>query len=584
MTAKSPFCDAPVLDRDEARLLVAQLLHDRVDPGVVRLVDLGREREVGVVAQLDRRPDGQRSRVYAAPVALLEGDPLGRAGQLQDVEVLPGAAPPRRCAGTGARGRRRRSGRAPSGSARSMPSARSSIGRGTLPGPEAGHADAARLVADGLVDGALELLGGDLDLQHDGAAVGGGGRDLHGRGSGGGATWTVEYTDGPSPARWRRRSAPQGPADGDAAADGPGNGETAGSDGSTTMVACISGWSRQAYANVPGSRNVCWKRPPTSRYSRVEGAVARRHGVRRLLCHGPRDGGADRDHRLGRSEAEVDDGDLLERRGRGWRGRRRGRRRHHAVGIADTDGPGHLGMDDAAEGIRARHVERHARGQPRVDEPGVERRPRRGVLVMVLVDERDRRAHVDGDRGRRIAVIVEDGDDGRARRDRPGDSDRIVIATAVAGAVIAIVAATARTGMVVIVAGVPGPDVARARMRDRATSARWPSGRPGRDEDAAAAGASATRTPTASARPSDDRIIRQPPLASPPRVRPATPRVTRVRRRTAPLDSAERGSGGTADTPALGAGAERRGGSSPPSRTTSPDVRCRSVSLCRASW
>ena len=44
---------AAVLDRGEGRVLVAQLLDDLVDPGVVDDLDLGLEVEVLVVAELD---------------------------------------------------------------------------------------------------------------------------------------------------------------------------------------------------------------------------------------------------------------------------------------------------------------------------------------------------------------------------------------------------------------------------------------------------------------------------------------------------------------------------------------------------
>ena len=44
---------AAVLDRGERRVLVAQLLEDLVDPGVVDRLDLGPEVEVLVVAELD---------------------------------------------------------------------------------------------------------------------------------------------------------------------------------------------------------------------------------------------------------------------------------------------------------------------------------------------------------------------------------------------------------------------------------------------------------------------------------------------------------------------------------------------------
>ena len=48
---------AAILDRGERRVLVAQLLDDLVDPGVVDGLDLGREVEVLVVAELDLGAD-----------------------------------------------------------------------------------------------------------------------------------------------------------------------------------------------------------------------------------------------------------------------------------------------------------------------------------------------------------------------------------------------------------------------------------------------------------------------------------------------------------------------------------------------
>ena len=48
---------AAILDGGERRVLVAQLLEDLVDPGVVDRLDLGAEVEVLVVAELDLGPD-----------------------------------------------------------------------------------------------------------------------------------------------------------------------------------------------------------------------------------------------------------------------------------------------------------------------------------------------------------------------------------------------------------------------------------------------------------------------------------------------------------------------------------------------
>ncbi len=54
---------------------------------------------------------------------------------------------------------------------------------------ETRDARSSREVADGLVDGALESLGGDLDLEVDGGVGTGGPRDLHS---------TAKYTGGPA--------------------------------------------------------------------------------------------------------------------------------------------------------------------------------------------------------------------------------------------------------------------------------------------------------------------------------------------------------------------------------------------------
>ena len=76
---------AAVLDRGERRVLVAQLLEDLVDPGVVDRVDLRAEVEVPVVAELDLGPDLDR-RLEDERLALLGLDDLDvGVGQRQEV-------------------------------------------------------------------------------------------------------------------------------------------------------------------------------------------------------------------------------------------------------------------------------------------------------------------------------------------------------------------------------------------------------------------------------------------------------------------------------------------------------------------
>ena len=167
-----------VLDRHQRGLLVAQLLDDGLDLVVGDLVDLRREGEAGVVAELDLRADRQRDPVRRA-LALREARPLRLAGQLQDVPVgflegLQDGALVEVLAGLVVDG----VGRVGVGAVDAQGSLQDLARR--LAGPEAGHAGAAGKMPDALVDGLLELLGGDLDLQHDGAAVAFADVGLHG--------------------------------------------------------------------------------------------------------------------------------------------------------------------------------------------------------------------------------------------------------------------------------------------------------------------------------------------------------------------------------------------------------------------
>ena len=126
---------AAILDRHQRGLLVAQLLDDLVDRGVVDHVDRDPEWVVGVGAELHLRPQGQSHPVARAGV-LAEAEPLRvRDGQQVEVlvahrlehgvleEVLLGVVV---------------DGFSASGSSRRTPSARSSSGRGTLPGRKPG--------------------------------------------------------------------------------------------------------------------------------------------------------------------------------------------------------------------------------------------------------------------------------------------------------------------------------------------------------------------------------------------------------------------------------------------------------------
>ena len=147
-----------VLDRREGRVLVAQLLDDVVDLGVVDGLDLGREVEVRVVAELDLGPHLDR-RLEPERLALDGLDDLDVGiRQRDDVllderlairvldQVLDGLVE------DGARAE----------------DALEDGPRG-LAGPEPGDARAAGQAADGVADGAVEAVGRDLDLEEDGA-------------------------------------------------------------------------------------------------------------------------------------------------------------------------------------------------------------------------------------------------------------------------------------------------------------------------------------------------------------------------------------------------------------------------------
>ena len=131
-----------------------------------------------VVAQDDLGADRQGDAVGRA-LALLEARPLGLPGQLQDVAVglsqrLQHGALVEVLAGLVVDG----VGRVGVGAVDAQRSLEDRPRR--LPGPEAGDAGAAGEVPHAFVDGLLELLGGELDLQHDGAAVACADVGLHG--------------------------------------------------------------------------------------------------------------------------------------------------------------------------------------------------------------------------------------------------------------------------------------------------------------------------------------------------------------------------------------------------------------------
>ena len=160
----------PILHRHQARLLLAQLLDHRVEPLVGDLLDLGREREVLVVAEVDLRPHRDRH-AYAAPLpssnVVHSGTPgsgarPGRAvaQRLEDrplVEMLAGVVVDR----VG------RVGVAAPDAQGALEHRPAGPCRAGSRGPRA-----AAEMADGLIDRSLEPVGRDLDVEHDRAAVG----------------------------------------------------------------------------------------------------------------------------------------------------------------------------------------------------------------------------------------------------------------------------------------------------------------------------------------------------------------------------------------------------------------------------
>ena len=153
------------LDRRQRRVLVAQLLDDLVDPGIVDRLDLGLEVEVLVVAELDvrRHLDGGLEDERLALLGLHHLD-IG-VGQRQEAlldhrlavavfdQVLDGFV---------------------------VDHARTEVslqdGSRGLPRAKARDARVARQPADGVVDGAAQPLRGKLDFEQDGRIRGRGWR------------------------------------------------------------------------------------------------------------------------------------------------------------------------------------------------------------------------------------------------------------------------------------------------------------------------------------------------------------------------------------------------------------------------
>ena len=162
------FLGAAVLDRREGRVLVAQLLDDLVDRASSIGSISGPKLKLLVVAERDLRPDLDGG-LEDERLAFLGLDDLDvGVGQGQQVLLDEGLRDTR----PGRGGRRRPRGRRPA--------------RGAAPGAAVGPCRAGtralaspRQVSDGLVNGAVQALGGQLDLEDDRRFGGWGGGDLH---------------------------------------------------------------------------------------------------------------------------------------------------------------------------------------------------------------------------------------------------------------------------------------------------------------------------------------------------------------------------------------------------------------------
>ena len=170
-----------VLDRGQDRVLVAQLVDDLVDLVRRDLLDLRREVEVRVVAERDLGPDLD-GRLELEGLALLRLDQLHvRVGERDDpllddrvaVGVLDQVLDRLVEHGGGSE------------------DALEDRSRG-LARPEAGDARAAREAERGIAHGAVQPVGGHLDLEEDGALGCGGGGHIHRRAS-------IGWVAGPRP-------------------------------------------------------------------------------------------------------------------------------------------------------------------------------------------------------------------------------------------------------------------------------------------------------------------------------------------------------------------------------------------------
>ena len=162
----------PVLDRREGGVLVAQLVDDLVDLGLVDRLDLGPEVEVPVVTELDLGPDLD-VRLEDQRLAFLGLDHLDVGlGERQDLLLDQGLSKRLvdqvldRLVEHHAR-----------------PELTLEHMAGCLARAESGDAIAAREPSDRIVDGPGESFGRELDLEDEGALRSRGAGDLHGPGS-----------------------------------------------------------------------------------------------------------------------------------------------------------------------------------------------------------------------------------------------------------------------------------------------------------------------------------------------------------------------------------------------------------------
>ncbi len=166
----------PLLDRAQRRLLVAELVHDALDLGVVDGLDLGPEREVGVVAQLHLGAQ-RHNRLVAERLPLLGLDDLDLgAPDDEDVGVVGGALRPLAVAGLD----ERLDGLVPD---RALAQDTLEHAARGLARAEPGDPGALAQAAGGVGDGARNAIDGELHLDDEGALLGRGRSHMHGRGS-----------------------------------------------------------------------------------------------------------------------------------------------------------------------------------------------------------------------------------------------------------------------------------------------------------------------------------------------------------------------------------------------------------------